>query len=149
MVIYVATAGDAGERGDPYALGTEFYSEGVIGKEIERARRATSPEDFRRQFADRGVVAAPGSAIIRFGETTLHAAPDITHSSAVVRALASGGNRLRRSLLNIIASYKESDGTVYGRSRPRNDHRASPCLARTLTQDQAYEWRTLCAGPSK
>lgn len=73
MVIYVVTAVDASERGDPYAAGTEFYAERVIGKTIGRARRASSPADFRRQFSDRGVVAAPGAAIIRFGETTLHA----------------------------------------------------------------------------
>ena len=37
-----------------------------------------------------------------------------------------GRKPLRRSLLNIIASYKQDDGTVYGRTRPPNDHRASP-----------------------
>jgi hypothetical protein len=126
MVIYVVTAVDPGERGDPYALGTEFYSEAVIGKEIQRAQRAASPQDFRQQFMDRGVVAAPGGAVIRFGETTLHSAPDMTRSSLAVRTLYAGRNALRRSLLNIIASYKGTDGAVYGRSRPRNDHRPSP-----------------------
>jgi hypothetical protein len=126
MVIYVVTAVDPGERGDPYALGTEFYSEAVIGKEIRRAQRATSPGDFRQQFIDHGVVGAPGGAVIRFGETTLHSAPDMTQSSRVVRMLYAGRNALRRSLLNIIASYKTPDGAVYGRSRPPNDHRLSP-----------------------
>jgi hypothetical protein len=28
--------------------------------------------------------------------------------------------------LNIIASYKDTDGMVFGRSRPPNDHRPSP-----------------------
>jgi hypothetical protein len=127
MVIYVVTAVDPGEHGDPYALGTEFYSEAVIGKEIRRAERATSPQDFRRQFIDRGVVGAPGGAVIRFGETTLHSAPDMTRSSRAVRTLYAGRNALRRSLLNIIASHKGADGAVYGRSRPPNDHRPSPC----------------------
>jgi hypothetical protein len=128
MVIYVVTAVDPGQRGDPYALGTEFYSEAVIGKEIWRAQRATSPQDFRQQFMDRGVVAAPGGAVIRFGETTLHSAPDMTRSPLAVRTLYAGRNALRRSLLNIIASYKGADGTVYGRSRPPNDHRPSPTV---------------------
>jgi hypothetical protein len=128
MVIYVVTAVDAGERGDPYALGTEFYSEAVIGQKIRRAQRAASPQDFRQQFMDRGVVAAPGGAVIRFGETTLHSAPDMTRSSPVVRTLYAGRNALRRSLLNIIASYKGADGAVYGRSRPPNDHRPSPAV---------------------
>jgi hypothetical protein len=127
MVIYVVTAVDPGEHGDPYALGTEFYSEGVIGKEIRRAERATSPQDFRRQFIEHGVVGAPGGAVIRFGETTLHSAPDMTRSSRAVRTLYAGRSALRRSLLNIIASYKGADGAVYGRSRPPNDHRPSPC----------------------
>ena len=125
MVIYVVTAIDVDERGDPFALGTEFYAEAVMGKTIGRARTATSPADFREQFCDRGAVAAPGAAIVRFGETTLHAAPDITYSSAAIRTLFAGGN-LRRSLLNIIASHKDTSGTVYGRSRPQNDHRVSP-----------------------
>jgi hypothetical protein len=126
MVIYVVTAVDPGERGDPRALGTEFYAESVIGKEIRRAQRAASPLDFQQQFADLGVVAAPGGAVIRFGETTLHAAPNVSQSSLTLRTLYAGRNSLRRSLLNIIASYKDSDGTVYGRSRPPNDHRPSP-----------------------
>jgi hypothetical protein len=128
MVIYVVTAVDPGECGDPHALGTEFYSETVIGKEISRAQRATSPQDFRQRFIDHGVVAAPGGAVIRFGETTLHAAPDMSQSSRLVRSLYAGRNALRRSLLNIIASYKGIDGAVYGRSRPPNDHRPSPSL---------------------
>jgi hypothetical protein len=128
MVIYVVTAVDPGERGDPHALGTEFYSEAVIGKEIRRAQRVTSPQDFRQQFIDHGVVGAPGGAVIRFGETTLHSAPDMTRSSAAVRTLYAGRNALRRSLLNIIASYKGADGAVYGRRRPPNDHRPSPSL---------------------
>ncbi len=131
MVIYVVTAVDPGERGDPYAMGTEFYSEAVIGKEIRRARRAASPRDFRRQFTEQGVVAAPGGAVIRFGETTLHAAPDMTQSSRSLRTLYAGRNGVRRSLLNIIASYRNADGAVYGRSRPPNDHRPSPASCRT------------------
>jgi hypothetical protein len=130
MVIYVVTAVDPGACGDPYALGTEFYSEAVIGKKIRRARRATSPDDFRQQFAAQGVVGAPGGAVIRFGETTLHSAPDVGHSSHMLRALYAGRNALRRSLLNIIASYKSTDGAVYGRSRPPNDHRPSPSVRR-------------------
>jgi hypothetical protein len=136
MVIYVVTAVDPGERGDPQALGTEFYSEAVIGKEIGRAQRAASPQDFRQQFIDRGVVGAPGGAVIRFGETTLHSAPDMTQSSRLVRTLYAGRNALRRSLLNIIASYKTPDGAVYGRSRPPNDHRPSPCLPYGAVQDE-------------
>lgn len=128
MVIYVATAVDPGERGDPYALGTEFYDEAVIGKKISRAQRATSPQDFRQRFIDHGVVAAPGGTVIRFGETTLHAAPDMSQASRLVRSLYAGRNALRRSLLNIIASCKGADGAVYGRSRPPNDHRPSPVL---------------------
>jgi hypothetical protein len=131
MVIYVVTAVDPGEHGDPYALGTEFYGEAVIGKEIRRAQRATSPGDFRRQFTDHGVIGAPGGAVIRFGETTLHSAPDMTQSSRMVRTLYAGRNALRRSLLNIIASYKTPDGVVYGRSRSPNDHRPSPCVRGT------------------
>lgn len=127
MVIYVVTAVDPGERGDPLALGTEFYSEAIIGREIRRAQRAASPCDFRQQFIDRGVVGAPGGAVIRFGETTLHSAPDMTQSSRMVRTLYAGRNTLRRSLLNVIASYRTPDGAVYGRSRPPNDHRPSPC----------------------
>jgi hypothetical protein len=130
MVIYVVTAVDPGERGDPYALGTEFYSEAVIGKEIRRAQRSASPDDFRQQFAAHGVVGASGGAVIRFGETTLHAAPDMSQSSRAVRTLYAGRNALRRSLLNIIASYKTPDDLVYGRSRSPNDHRASPCAPR-------------------
>jgi hypothetical protein len=126
MVIYVATAVDAGARGDPYALGTEYYSEAVIGKEIGRPRRAASAQEFRRHYIDHGVTAAPGGAIIRFGETTLHAAPNVTHATTTTRTLYAERNRLRRSLINIIASYKGPDGLVYGRSRPPNDHRLSP-----------------------
>jgi hypothetical protein len=129
MVIYVVTAVDPGEHGDPHALGTEFYSEAVIGREIRRAQCATSPGDFGQQFIAHGVVGAPGGAVIRFGETTLHSAPDMTQSSRTVRTLYAGRNALRRSLLNIIASYKTPDGVVYGRSRPPNDHRPWPCPA--------------------
>jgi hypothetical protein len=128
MVIYVVTAVDPGACGDPYALGTEFYGDGVIGKKIRRAQQATSPGDFRREFTAEGVVGAPGGAVIRFGETTLHSAPDMTRSSLALRKLFAGRNALRRSLLNIIASYKTADGALYGRSRPPNDHRPSPNL---------------------
>ncbi|MBO0751535.1 MAG: hypothetical protein J2P53_05465 [Bradyrhizobiaceae bacterium] len=128
MVIYVVTAVDPGACGDPYALGTEFYSEAVIGRKIGRARQASSPDDFRDAFAAHGVVGAPGGAVIRFAETTLHSAPDMSRSSLTLRKLFAGRNALRRSLLNIIASYKTADGTVYGRSRPPNDHRPSPAV---------------------
>ncbi len=128
MVIYVVTAIEARGGMDGQALGTEFYAARVMGQRIARARRASSAEDFARQFATEGVVAAPGGAIIRFSETTLHAAPDITHPSISNGRLFGDHGRkpLRRSLLNIIASFKQDDGTVYGRTRPPNDHRASP-----------------------
>lgn len=128
MVIYVVTAIDAGNRGDPEALGTEFYAPRVMGQRISRARCATSAVDFEEQFASAGVVAAPGGAIIRFSETTLHAAPDITYQSLATSRLFNQHKIVRRSLLNIIASYKLDDGTVYGRSRPPNDHRESPVV---------------------
>jgi hypothetical protein len=128
MVIYVVTAIDPAEGADPNALGTEFYSASVMGKRISRPKLAASAEDFKRQYIDPGVVAAPGGAIIRFSETTLHAAPDITHVSMIGGGIfgSTGRKALRRSLLNIIASYKQEDGTVYGRSRPPNDHRETP-----------------------
>jgi hypothetical protein len=130
MVIYVVTAIDASGGADPQALGTEFYAARVMGQRIARARRAASAEDFARHFAEVGVVAAPGGAIIRFSETTLHAAPDITHPSFANGKLFGDRGRgpLRRSLLNIIASYKQDDGIVYGRTRPPNDHRVSPVV---------------------
>jgi len=128
MVIYVVTAIDAGNAGDPEALGTEFYAPQVMGKRISRAQRAASPSDFLQQFASRGIVAAPGGAIVRFSENTLHAAPDLTHALTTNASLWSqpGDGTVRRGLLNIIASYKLPDGTVYGRTRPPNDHRPSP-----------------------
>jgi hypothetical protein len=126
VMIYVATAVDAGERGDPIALGTEYYSEAVIGKEIGRPRRAASPQKVRQHYINHGVTAAPGGAIVRFGETTLHAAPNVTGFSTATRTLYAERGRLRRSLIKIIASYKGRDGTVYGRTHPPNDHRASP-----------------------
>lgn len=128
MVIYVVTAIDPAEGADPNALGTEFYSPEVMGKRISRAKLASSSADFQRQYINPGVVAAPGGAIIRFSETTLHAAPDITHVSMISGGFfgSTGKKALRRSLLNIIASYKQDDGTVYGRSRPPNDHRETP-----------------------
>jgi hypothetical protein len=128
MVIYVVTAIDPAEKADPNALGTEFYAASVMGKRISRAKLAKSAEDFQNQYVDPGVVAAPGGAIIRFSETTLHAAPDITHVSMIGGGIfgSSGKKALRRSLLNIIASYKQDDGSVYGRSRPPNDHRETP-----------------------
>jgi hypothetical protein len=139
MVIYVVTAIDAEGGADPEALGTEFYAARVMGQRISRARRAASVQDFAEKFANEGVVAAPGGAIIRFSETTLHAAPDITHASVsngrVFRA--HGRKPLRRSLLNIIASYKQDDGAVYGRTRPPNDHRESP-VAGVAKNEVAY-----------
>jgi hypothetical protein len=45
-----------------------------------------------------------------------------------VRALHAARGSVRRSLVNIIASYKGPDGLVYGRTRPPNDHRPSPVL---------------------
>ncbi|HTV33384.1 MAG TPA: hypothetical protein VME69_09850 [Methylocella sp.] len=128
MVIYVVTAIDVGDEGDPLICGTEFYAEFVMGRTISRAQCAGSANDFRQQFADHGIVAAPGGAIIRFGETTLHAAPDIVHPAGTIRRHFAKENRLRRSLLNIIATYKDKDGKVYGRSRPPNDHRPSPVV---------------------
>ena len=112
----------------PNALGTEFYSASVMGKRISRPKLAASAEDFKKQYIDPGVVAAPGGAIIRFSETTLHAAPDITHVSMIGGGIfgTTGRKALRRSLLNIIASYKQDDGAVYGRTRPPNDHRETP-----------------------
>ncbi|WP_051335410.1 hypothetical protein [Methylocapsa acidiphila] len=131
MVIYVATAIDSGEDGDPEALGTEFYAPEVLGKRINRAQRAASPTDFQRKFADLGIVAAPGGAIIRFSENTLHAAPDLAHALIADMGSIAPPNRagVRRSLINIIASYRQDDGIVYGRSRPPNDHRPSPVHA--------------------
>jgi hypothetical protein len=139
MVIYVVTAVDPAEGADPKALGTEFYSASVMGKRISRAKLAASAEDFQKQYADPGVVAAPGGAIIRFSETTLHAAPDITHVSMIGGGIfgSTGRKALRRSLLNIIASYKQDDGTVYGRSRAPNDHRATP-VEHIDTKHDAY-----------
>ncbi len=128
MVIYVVTAIDPAEGAARDALGTEFYSASVIGKRISRPKLAASAEAFKKQYIDPGVVVAPGGAIIRFSETTLHAAPDITHVSMMDGRIfgATGRKALRRSLLNIIASYKQDDGMVYGRSRPPNDHRETP-----------------------
>lgn len=134
MVIYVATAIDVGNEGDPLICGTEFYAEAIMGREIGRAQCASSVEDFSRQFAERGIVAAPGGAIIRFGETTLHAAPDVVRPVGAIRRHFAKKNRLRRSLLNIIASYKDKDGNVYGRSRPPNDHRASPVVPHLISR---------------
>lgn len=128
MVIYVVTGFDAADSGAQQRLGTEFFAPSVMGQRIERARTAASPEEFAQKFRDSGVVAAPGGAIIRFSETTLHAAPDVVQNPGA-RAIASrsfAGAGLRRSLLNIIASHRLPDGSVYGRSRPPNDHRPSP-----------------------
>jgi len=138
MVIYVMTAIDPAEKADPNGLGTEFYSPEVIGKRINRPKVATSPEDFVKQYADPGVVTAPGGGtLIRFSERTLHAAPDITHVSMINGGFfgASGRKALRRSLINIIASYKQDDGSVYGRTREPNDHRANPVL--NITENEA------------
>jgi hypothetical protein len=128
MVIYVVTAFDAANSGEAQHLGTEFYAPWVMGQRIARARTALSPDEFAQRFADQGVVAAPGGAIIRFSETTLHAAPDVVENPAAktIAGKSFGGQGLRRSLLNIIASHRLPDGTVYGRSRPPNDHRPSP-----------------------
>lgn len=138
MAIYVATAIFAKDRVDPRALGTEYYAERVMGQRITRARRADSPEAFRSEFEEAGVVAAPGGAIIRFSETTLHAAPDITAPSpSNNRFFGTLGPRpLRRSLLNIIASHKQEGGTVYGRTRPPNDHRLSPVESIKENEDE-------------
>ncbi|MCL2384448.1 MAG: hypothetical protein FWC84_01250 [Alphaproteobacteria bacterium] len=72
MVIYVVTAIDVGFEGDPLICGTEFYGESVMGRAIGRAQCAVSAGDFRSQFADRGLVATPGGAIIRFSETKVY-----------------------------------------------------------------------------
>ncbi len=128
MVIYVVTAFDAAGTGEAQQLGTEFYAPWVMGQRIERARTAAGPAEFARRYRDQGVVAAPGGAIIRFSETTLHAAPDVVENPAAknIAARPFGGRGLRRSLLNIIASHRQKDGTVYGRTRPPHDHRPSP-----------------------
>ncbi len=130
MVIYVVTAFDAAGTGEEQRLGTEFYAPWVMGQRIERARTAASPEEFEQRYRDQGVVAAPGGAIIRFSETTLHAAPDVVQNPAAkgIAGKSFGGQGLRRSLLNIIASYRLPDGTVYGRTRPPNDHRDTPVV---------------------
>jgi hypothetical protein len=127
MVIYVVTAIDPGEYGNPNVRGTEFFDPSVMGRRIRPARLALSPEDFRDQFALHGRIAAPSGAIIRFSENTLHAAPDVTHVSTMSGDFFGSGRKvLRRSLLNIIASYKLNDGSIYGRTRPPNHHRDTP-----------------------
>jgi hypothetical protein len=128
MVIYVATAIDPGEKLNKNLLGTEYYAPEVLGKRISRAKLATSAEDFQQKFEELGVVEAPGGAIIRFSENTLHAAPDVTHPLALQSSIfgAFGGQKLRRSLINIIASTNDENGLIYGRTRPPNPHRASP-----------------------
>ena len=130
MVIYVVTAFDDASTGEAQRLGTEFYAPWVMGKRIERARTAASPAEFDQLYRDQGVAAAPGGAIIRFSEATLHAAPDVIQNPAAkgIAAKPFGGKGLRRSLLNIIASHRLPQGTVYGRTRPPNDHRPSPIL---------------------
>lgn len=145
MVIYVVTAFDAAGSGEEQRLGTEFYAPWVMGQRIERARTAASPEEFEQRYRDQGVVAAPGGAIIRFSETTLHAAPDVVQNPAAkgIAGKSFGGKGLRRSLLNIIASHRLADGTVYGRTRPPNDHRRSP-IADTAERHDAY-----CAAASR
>lgn len=139
MVIYVVTAFDAAGSGEAQRLGTEFYAPWVMGKRIERARTAASPAEFAARFRDQGVVAAPGGAIIRFSETTLHAAPDVIGNPVAkdIAGKAFGGKGLRRSLLNIIASLRQEDGKVYGRVRPPNDHRPSP-IAEIADRHDAY-----------
>jgi hypothetical protein len=130
MVIYVVTAFDAGSTGEAQHLGTEFYAPSVMGQRISRARTAATRAEFAQRYLGEGVVAAPGGAIIRFSETTLHAAPDVIQNPSA-KALAGksfGGRGLRRSLLNIIASHRLPDGTVYGRTRPPNNHRPSPIV---------------------
>jgi hypothetical protein len=51
-----------------------------------------------------------------------------TGSSTATRTLYAERDRLRRSLINVIASYRGRDGTVY-RTHPLNDQRASPVSA--------------------
>lgn len=128
MVIYVVTAFDATGSDEDQRLGTEFYAPRVMGQRIERAKTAATPAEFLERYHDQGVVAAPGGAIIRFSETTLHAAPDVIQNpgAKAIAGKSFGGRGLRRSLLNIIASHRLPDGTVYGRTRPPNDHRPSP-----------------------
>jgi hypothetical protein len=139
MVIYVVTAFDDAGTGEAQRLGTEFYAPWVMGKRIERARTAATPAEFEQLYRENGVAAAPGGAIVRFSETTLHAAPDVVQNP-MAKNIASkpfGGNGLRRSLLNIIASYRLPEGTVYGRTRPPNDHRPSP-IVDTADRHNAY-----------
>lgn len=128
LVIYVVTAMETRGKRETGLLGTEFYTPEVLGKRIARPKVAATAADFQDQFAKLGVVQAPGGAIIRFSENTLHAAPDVTQGfwldSGIFTPL--GGQKLRRSLINIIASLKEGEGSVYGRQRPPNPHRASP-----------------------
>ncbi|MGO9133687.1 MAG: hypothetical protein ACLP8A_06510 [Methylovirgula sp.] len=128
MVIYVVTAFDDAGADEDQRLGTEFYAPRVMGQRIERARTAATPADFADRFREMGVVAAPGGAIIRFSETTLHAAPDVLQNPSAkgIAGKTFRGQGLRRSLLNIIASHRLPDGTVYGRTRPPNNHRPSP-----------------------
>jgi hypothetical protein len=52
----------------------------------------------------------------------------VTLPTPATLALYERGN-LRRSLINIVASHRQPDGTVYGRTRPPNHHRPSPVAA--------------------
>jgi hypothetical protein len=137
MVIYVVTAIDPAFGGDANVRGTEFFDPRVMGRRIRPARRASSGEDFRQQFASHGRIAAPSGAIVRFSENTLHAAPDIAQISTMSGDFfGTVENRiLRRSLINIIASHKLGEGSVYGRTRPPHHHRETP--VRDISQRRA------------
>jgi len=128
MVIYVVTAIDPGFGGDANVRGTEYFDPCVMGRRIRPAMRAVSAEDFKIQFAAHGRCSAPSGAIVRFSENTLHAAPDISHVASMSGNFfgKAGNTKLRRSLINIIASYKQEDGEIYGRTRAPNHHRETP-----------------------
>jgi hypothetical protein len=128
MVIYVVTAIDPGFGGDANVRGTEYFDPRVLGRRIRPAQRALSADDFRQQFASHGRTAAPSGAIVRFSENTLHAAPDISQVATMSGNFfgKASNRRLRRSLINIIASYKQEDGEIYGRTRAPNHHRDTP-----------------------
>ncbi|ACB95510.1 hypothetical protein [Beijerinckia indica] len=150
MVIYVVTAIDPGEGGNSSVRGTEFFDPSVMGRRIRPAQLAASAQDFDDRFRRHGRVSAPSGGLIRFSENTLHAAPDVTQTVAMSGTFYTPGKKyLRRSLLNIIASFRGEDGEVYGRTRPPNHHRVSPVVDMN-TNHEAYRaaGETILAGLS-